>query len=86
MSKQNKLREGSRRGIVHEADIARTTSTQIQDRTGHGEADRRKFNLRMPARYFDLLDTLSHRRAGRPSRNALIGEAVEMLLEREGML
>jgi hypothetical protein len=45
-----------------------------------------KFNLRLPPRYFTLLDTARARRAGRPSRNTMVAEAVEDLLRKEGLL
>lgn len=76
----------SRRRIVHESDVAETMQGQIQDRISPPTSPRQKMNLRLPGRYYRLLDTVSARRAARPSRNALVGEAVEMLLRGEGVL
>jgi len=75
-----------RRSVIHEADVARTTASQIQDRCPPSDAARLKMNVRLPGRYYVLLDTISARRASRPSRNALIGEAIELLLRQEGVL
>lgn len=87
MEKAKMLAEGARRrAIVHEADVAATTAGQIQDRLAPTKADRMKFNLRLPPRYFTLLDTARARRAGRPSRNTMVAEAVENFLRKEGLL
>lgn len=75
-----------RRRVVREADVAITTAGQIQDQVTPPPDSRQKMNLRLPGRYYRLLDTISTRRAARPSRNALIGEAVELLLRQEGVL
>lgn len=87
MGKADMLTDAARRRpIVQEADIARTTAGQIQDRTAPPPQDRCKFNLRLPRRYFTLLDTAAARRPGRLSRNDMVAEAVEELLRREGLL
>lgn len=85
MSKSQTLQQ--RRRFIQESDIAQTTAEQLQDQPrSEIEAIRQKMNLRLPGRYFTLLDTVSARRASRPSRNALIAEAVEMLLRSEQVL
>lgn len=86
MSKGTLLAQRAR-PVVRPEDLVRVTAGQIQDAAPVEKAgERQKMNLRLPPRIFALLDTVSARRAGRPSRNALIGEAVEDLLRRERLL